>query len=138
MSFTAANRLAIVNALNLERHQQTDKSRLQTLLRNTEVFDAQYNTTVVAHVQRLLEQIEAVRNALYGDPDEDLDLGVATEDGVYSTAIPGEITIIRKLGGAEESTAYANRLASLKSRLKNMIDPDDVLGAVTEGGNILF
>jgi hypothetical protein len=38
----------------------------------------------------------------------------------------------------QESTAYTNKLAALKAKLKDLIDPQDVLGAVTEGGNILF
>jgi hypothetical protein len=139
MPFTAANRVAIVNALNLERHQQTSQSRLQVLLRNTEVFDEQYGTTVVAQVQALLEQITLYTNALYGDPDTDLDIGKTADDGIYSVAIPNEVTIMRKpVGGGDASTPYYNKLISLKSKLKNLIDPDDVLGAVTEGGNILF
>ena len=110
MPFTTANRIAIAEALNLERHQRTESSRLQTLLRDVEVFDAQY-----------------------GD-----DLGLTANDGISSVSIPGELSITRSPSGVQESTAYTNKLAALKAKLKDLIDPQDVLGAVTEGGNILF
>jgi hypothetical protein len=138
MPFTSANRIAIAEVLNLERHQRTESSRLQTLLRDVEVFDAQYGDAVVAQVQRLLERIDALQVALYGDPDEDLDLGLTANDGISSVSIPGELSITRSPSGVQESTAYTNKLAALKAKLKDLIDPQDVLGAVTEGGNILF
>jgi hypothetical protein len=139
--FSDGDRRRIVTALKLERSQLRSQSRLDALMRNTEIEEAQGATGLVDDIRAILSAIEDAADLLRGDTGEALQPVIqpagSMPDDLDVIDIPNEIRMERAIGRSSTENPVATKAANLQ-RLRTLLDPDDLLRGVSSGGNILF
>jgi hypothetical protein len=138
-TFSPNDRRRIVQALGLSRDQRLPYSRLDAIMQVTEQTEAEGAVGLVDDILAILSALEDADNARYGDTGEALGPIVPGNipEGVERLDIDREMLITFQPGRSPADDTARTRAANV-ARLRQLLDPNNQLGSVTEGGLILW
>jgi hypothetical protein len=129
----------IVRILNLHRDQRLPNSRLVAVMDIAEHQEAQGAVGLVDDILAILDAIDEADEAETGEAGEAIGPSAPTgiPDGVARIDIDRELSLTFQTGRSPGDGRAKTRAANL-ARLKQLLDPENQLGGVSEGGLILW
>jgi hypothetical protein len=129
----------IVRILGLHRDQRLPNSRLVALMDIAEHQESQGAVGLVDDILAILDAIDEADEAETGEVGEAIGPSARSgfAVGVARIDIDRELAITFQPGRSPEDDRIKTRAANV-ARLKQLLDPENQLGGVTEGGLILW
>jgi hypothetical protein len=126
MPFTTANRIDLVNRLNLQKDQAKSTSVLAQLMTRAETFDTDHGTTYVTEIQSALVELLALESSIQT---------AAASDGFDRIEIFQSYEVEQK-PGANTAHLLSQRQGHINT-IKKLLDPDNYLDRYCLSGRVI-